>query len=359
MLILTWAAAGSGCEDAATGAPARNLAKKIFDCQRMEDYFKAPICQNITLIRGTWGFTVARLRTATDTLIMGCDSTAQFWVKKPRGESTLGHKPKPQSNKGGFGKGSRHLLCCHLGSCRSSNRSSSDSRLQSSPGHVDRHLVVDHSENLTLFSHFCSVTISSNLLHIISLSNKSFKPMHDKKCLYYMKWRFFMKYHKSIRLHISRHWFRTERHYNSRYHTQFLSSVSLATEQVSKTKSIINDLIYFFADSSVFFGGHYSNFWEPAIYFAFLPNHPPPLLPLLPPEKSIVNMIHMMIKNQWFGIYQPEALRARPRSPLVPWVPPQAYRLLTRQGFCQLRPEVKIIEWLKYWTLHSLFNQQL
>ena len=89
--------------------------------------------------------------------------------------------------------------------------------------------------------------------------------------------------------YISRHWFRTERYCSSRYHTEFLSSVSLATEQVSKTKSIIYDLIYFSADSSVFFGEHTTlNFWEPAIYFAFLPNHPLHLLPLLPPKKALL-----------------------------------------------------------------------
>ena len=34
-----------------------------------------------------------------------------------------------------------YLLCGHLGSCSSNNRGSSNSRLQSSPGHVDRHLL--------------------------------------------------------------------------------------------------------------------------------------------------------------------------------------------------------------------------
>ena len=42
--------------------------------------------------------------------------------------------------------GTWYLLCGHLGSCSSCNRGSSNSRLQSSPGHVDRHLILDHSE---------------------------------------------------------------------------------------------------------------------------------------------------------------------------------------------------------------------
>ena len=160
--------------------------------------------------------------------------------------------------------------------------------------------------------------------------------------------------------YISRHWFRTERYCSSRYHTEFLSSVSLATEQVSKTKSIIYDLIYFSADSSAFFWwAYYSQLLRACNLLCISSKSSSASSSSSSTWKSIVSMIHTMIKYQWFGIYQPEALRARPRSPLVPWVPPQAYRLLTRQGFCQLRPEVKTIEWLKYWTLHSLFNQQL
>ena len=45
--------------------------------------------------------------------------------------------------------GTWYLLCGHLGSCSSNNRGSSNSRLQSSPGHVDRHLILDHSEILS------------------------------------------------------------------------------------------------------------------------------------------------------------------------------------------------------------------
>ena len=359
MLILTWAAAGSGCEDAATGAPARNLAKKIYDCQRMGDYFKASICQNITLIRGTWGFTVARLRTATDTLIMGCDSTAQFWVKKPTEGNQ--HWVTNQSHKATKVALERvHATCsaatwvaaaAATGAAPTADFKAAQAMLIDiwwwitlKIWHFFPTSAVLQFQVICCISFLCQINLSNpcTIKNVCTIWNEGFLWSITKASDY-----------------ISRHWFRTERHYNSRYHTEFLSSVSLATEQVSKTKSIINDLIYFFADSSVFFGGHYSNFWEPAIYFAFLPNHPPPLLPLLPPEKSIVSMIHTMIKYQWFGIYQPEALRARPRSPLVPWVPPQAYRLLTQQGFCQLRPEVKIIEWRKYWTLHNLFDQQL
>ena len=43
-----------------------------------------------------------------------------------------------------------YLLCCHLSSCSSSNWGSSNCWLQSSPGHVDRHLILDHSEILAL-----------------------------------------------------------------------------------------------------------------------------------------------------------------------------------------------------------------
>ena len=77
------------------------------------------------------------------------------------------------------------------------------------------------------------------------------------------------------------------------------------------------------------------NFWELAVYSASLPNHPPPLLPPLPPKDIIIIKYTLVI-------FWPEALRGQPGNLLGLWVLPQAFHLSTRQGFCQPHPNVNI-----------------